>query len=432
MSLLSVKRVCAGSPGAAAYAGNASISTLISAFLYFDVSFMVWVILGPLGPFIGEALHLSGTQKGLITALPLLGGSVCRPLLGWSTERFGGRRTGLAGLLLTLLPLLIGWQVASSFASFCGMGLLLGVAGASFAVALPLASGWFSPERQGIAMGIAGAGNSGTLFATLFAPRLAQMLGWRNVFALAAIPVLIVWCIFFVLAKDAPIARRVKQWREYAALFRVADTGWLCLLYCLTFGGFSGFASYLSIFFHDQYHLTKVQAGDFTTVVVLFGSFLRPVGGFLSDRIGGHRMLLSLLAGAGLALGIVATQPPALAAVCCLAFCMGMLGMGNGAVFQLVPQRFPKEVGIMTGLVGAAGGFGGFLLPSLMGYTRDATGGFVAGLAIVSSAFIAGLFVLFYLGSVWRRRWPAEAAERAGLFSNGIVSDTAAVPYATD
>jgi NNP family nitrate/nitrite transporter-like MFS transporter len=428
VSLISVKRFCASSSGF----GNASISTLVSAFLYFDVSFMVWVILGPLGTFIGEALHLSATQKGLMTSVPLLGGSIWRPLLGWSTDRFGGRRTGLIGMLLTLLPLLIGWRFANKFTSFCTMGLLLGVAGASFAVALPLASGWFPPERQGIAMGIAGAGNSGTLLATLFAPRLAQMLGWRSVFAVAAIPLLLVWCIFFVLAKDAPVPRRVKQWREYAALFKIGDTGWLCLLYCLTFGGFSGFASYLSIFFHDQYHLTKVQAGDFTTVVVLFGSFLRPVGGFLSDSVGGHRMLLRLMACAGLALGIVATQPPAAVAVCCLAFCMGMLGMGNGAVFQLVPQRFPREVCIMTGLVGAAGGFGGFLLPSVMGYTRDMTGGFTVGLVMVSGAFFAGVFVLLYLGSVWRRTWPADAAERAGLLSSGMAPATAAAPYATD
>ncbi len=164
--------------------------TLLSAFLYFDVSFMVWVILGPLGPFIGDAYHLTATQKGLLTAIPLLGGSFFRPILGWSTERFGGRKTGLFGLALSLIPLLIGWQFAHSFSAFLGMGLLLGVAGASFAAALPLASGWYPPEHQGLAMGIAGAGNSGTLLATLFAPRLARAFGWRNVFAMAAVPVI--------------------------------------------------------------------------------------------------------------------------------------------------------------------------------------------------------------------------------------------------
>src|SRR5579872_7415205 len=183
--------------------------TLASAFLYFDVSFMVWVILGPLGPFLGESLKLSASQKGFLTALPLLGGSFFRIILGLMTERIGGRRTGLIGLSLTLVPLLIAWQWASTFGEFLGVGILLGIAGASFAAALPLASGWYPPEYQGLAMGIAGAGNSGTLLATLFAPRLAQALGWRSVFGIAMIPVCLVWLFFVFMAKDAPVRRPV-------------------------------------------------------------------------------------------------------------------------------------------------------------------------------------------------------------------------------
>jgi NNP family nitrate/nitrite transporter-like MFS transporter len=391
------------------------IPTLASALLYFDVSFMVWVILGPLGPFIGEALKLTATQKGLLTAVPLLGGSFCRPILGWSTERFGGRKTGLVGLALTLIPLFIGWKIASTFSAFLALGLLLGIAGASFAAALPLASGWYPPEHQGLAMGIAGAGNSGTLFATLFAPRLAQTFGWHSVFGFAAIPVIAVWTIFFFLAKDAPVARKVKDWADYASVLKIPDTWWFCLLYCLTFGGFSGLVSYLSIFFHDQYHLTKVQSGDLTTFVVIFGSFLRPVGGVLSDRLGGHRMLLVLLSGACLSLGFIATLPPVAVAVGFLALAMAMLGMGNGSVFQLVPQRFADRVGIMTGLVGAAGGFGGFLLPSILGFTKDATGTFSTGFLILGAAFLTGAIALVYLGRIWMRTWPADAVQRAGL-----------------
>jgi MFS transporter, NNP family, nitrate/nitrite transporter len=398
------------------HAGN--IPTLASALLYFDVSFMVWVILGPLGPFIGEALKLSATQKGLLTAVPLLGGSFCRPILGWSTERFGGRITGLTGMALTLIPLFIGWKFASTFPAFLALGLLLGIAGASFAAALPLASGWYPPEHQGLAMGIAGAGNSGTLFSTLLAPRLAQTFGWHNVFAFAALPVMAVWVFFFFLAKDAPVARKVKSWADYASVLKVPDTWWFCLLYCLTFGGFSGLVSYLSIFFHDQYHLTKVQSGDVTTFVVIFGSFLRPVGGVLSDRLGGYRMLLMLLSAACLSLALIATLPPVFVAVGLLAFAMAMLGMGNGSVFQLVPQRFADRVGIMTGLVGAAGGFGGFLLPSLLGSTKDATGSFRAGFLILAGAFLGGAAALFALRKVWIRTWPVEAVERAGLGSS--------------
>jgi NNP family nitrate/nitrite transporter-like MFS transporter len=388
---------------------------------------MVWVILGPLGPFIGEALKLSATQKGLLTAVPLLGGSFCRPILGWSTERFGGRRTGLTGMALTLIPLFIGWKFASTFSAFLALGLLLGIAGASFAAALPLASGWYPPEHQGLAMGIAGAGNSGTLFSTLLAPRLAQTFGWHTVFAFAAIPVIAVWIFFFLFAKDAPVSRKVKRWADYASVLRIPDTWWFCLLYCLTFGGFSGLVSYLAIFFHDQYHLTKVESGDVTTFVVIFGSFLRPVGGVLSDRLGGYRMLLALLSAACVSLGLVATLPPVSLAVGLLALSMAMLGMGNGSVFQLVPQRFADRVGIMTGLVGAAGGFGGFLLPSLLGSTRDATGTFRTGFLILAAVFLAGVVALFSLRKIWLRTWPADAAQRAGLLSSAAAEAPAYV-----
>jgi NNP family nitrate/nitrite transporter-like MFS transporter len=390
---------------------------------------MVWVILGPLGPFVGEALKLSASQKGFLTALPLLGGSFFRLILGACTERFGGRRTALTGMLLTLVPLMLAWKFASSYSNFLELGVLLGIAGASFAAALPLASGWYPPEYQGLAMGIAGAGNSGTLLATLFAPRLAQMLGWRNVFAIAAIPVIAVWITFFLLAKDAPVARKAKTWKDYASVLRVADSAWFCFLYSLTFGGFSGFASYLSIFFRDQYHVSKVTAGDLTTVVVIFGSFLRPIGGMLADRIGGYKMLLVLFSVAVLSLGCIATLPPTAVAAVLFAVLMAMLGMGNGSVFQLVPQRFPDRVGVMTGLVGAAGGFGGFMLPSLMGVLKQSTGTFSTGFAVIAFLFLAGLSALLYLKQVWRRTWPSEAAERAGLLTGVSVPAGA---YATE
>ena len=205
--------------------------TLVASFLYFDVSFMIWVLLGPLGPFIGEALRLTATQKGLLIAVPLLGGSLFRPLLGALADRMGGRRTGLLGLALTLIPLLAGWQFAAKLDHFYALGLLLGIAGASFAVALPLASAWYPPEHQGLAMGVAGAGNSGTLLATLLAPRLAQALGWRSVFGLAMIPVCVVAVLFALLAQDSPNRRPAPRWRDYASVLRKADAGWFCLLY---------------------------------------------------------------------------------------------------------------------------------------------------------------------------------------------------------
>jgi NNP family nitrate/nitrite transporter-like MFS transporter len=389
--------------------------TLASAFLYFDVSFMVWVILGPLGPFLGESLKLTASQKGFLTAVPLLGGSFFRILLGWMTERIGGRRTGLIGLSLTLAPLLAAWRWASSFDQFLGIGLLLGIAGASFAAALPLASGWYPPEYQGLAMGIAGAGNSGTLLATLFAPRIAQAFGWHSVFGFAMIPVCLVWLFFVFLAKDPPGARTVKRWRDYAPIFAQGDTAWFCFVYSITFGGFVGLSSYLSIFYHDQYGLTKVQAGDLTTLVVVFGSFLRPVGGTLSDRIGGIRMLQVLLGGVALCLAALGLLPPVKMAVALLILTMAMLGMGNGAVFQLVPQRFPDRVGILTGIVGAAGGLGGFLLPSLLGTIKERTGSFGLGFALLATVAGCGLVSLLCMRRSWRRSWPRESVLRAGL-----------------
>jgi NNP family nitrate/nitrite transporter-like MFS transporter len=171
--------------------------------------------------------------------------------------------------------------------------------------------------------------------------------------------------------------------------------------------------------------LTGVQAGDLTTIVVLFGSFLRPVGGMLADRIGGYRMLLFLLTGISICLAGVATLPVVTVAAALLIFAMAMLGMGNGAVFQLLPQRFPDRVGIMTGIVGAAGGFGGFLLPSLLGAIKDRAGTFGFGFAIIAACVLSGAAALVYLGRVWRDTWSEESAIRAGLITE--VEETVSV-----
>src|SRR5438045_3757910 len=189
--------------------------SLVAAFLYFDVSFMAWVLLGPLGPFIAETYKLSATQKGLLVALPLLAGSFFRPILGVLGDVMGPRRAGILGLTLTLVPLLLGWHFASRLHSFYLIGFLLGIAGASFAVALPLAGTWYPPEYQGLAMGIAGAGNSGTLLATLFAPMLASVFGWHTVFGLAILPIAATLVTFFLLAQDSPNQPPAKSLRDY-------------------------------------------------------------------------------------------------------------------------------------------------------------------------------------------------------------------------
>jgi len=403
--------------------------TLMAAFLYFDVSFMVWVLLGPLAPFLSQQFHLTAYQKGLLTAIHLLGGALFRPVLGVLGERIGERKTGLLGLTLTLIPLIMGWRFAHAPTHFYFLGLLLGIAGASFAVALPIAGRWYPPEYQGLVMGIAGAGNSGTLIATLFAPRLAQRFGWNTTFALAMLPVVTVLCLFALLAKDSPRRDAPPKWRDYAALLREPDAGWFCFFYSFTFGGFVGLASFLTTFFFDQYGLSNVRAGDITTIVVLAGSFLRPVGGWLSDRIGGYRLLMLLLAGVAVCLAGVGRLPALPLEVVLLFLTMGMLGMGNGAVFQLVPQRFAERVGVLTGLVGAAGGLGGFFLPFVLGMVKQRTGQYSGGLFLFGAAFFLASVILLQLGTRWRANWHENAIERAGIFSyrnlvGGIIGET--------
>ena len=391
--------------------------TLIAALLYFDVSFMTWVLFGPLAPFLRQDLGLSPTQQGLVTAIPLLGGSLFRPLMGMLGDRIGGRRTGMLGMLLTLATLCVGWRFATTPLHLYGLGLMLGIAGASFAVALPLASRWYPPQYQGLAMGIAGAGNSGTLLATLFAPRLAERFGWASTLGMAMLPLLVVFFLFVLMAKDSPKRPTPATLRDYGALLREPDTVSLAFLYSLTFGGFVGFASFLPTFFVEQYQISRVSAGDVTTIVVVSGSLLRPVGGWLSDRFGGYRLLVALLGGFAFCLAVVTSGVTLRPAVALFFVGMGLLGMGNGAVFQLVPQRFPERIGLVTGIVGAAGGLGGFFLPSVLGAIRDSYGTYAPGLALFTVAFVSGTVVLLELGDRWSKRWSATAVRQTGVYS---------------
>ena len=367
--------------------------SLIAALLHFDVSFMVRVLLGALGATIAADLDLTPFEKGLMVAVPPLGGSVFRLILGPLVDRLGARRTGLFSLGLTLVPLAWGWLAAGSYGQVLGLGLLLGIAGASFVVALPLASRWYPPEKQGLAMGIAGAGNSGTLIAALAAPRVAEHVGWHATFGLAAIPVALVWVLFAVLAKEPPPLAAQPE-RSLRSLLAEADARWLCGLYMVTFGGFVGLASYLPVFFVDRFGLTLVAAGGFTALCASAGSFLRPVGGWLADRVGGTRVLgivLGTVAALGLALGLL---PGLAVTVLLLWVALGAFGMGNGAVFQLVGRRFPSRVGAMTGLVGAAGGLGGFLLPFGFGSLQGATGTFALAFFVVAAVAAGGALVV--------------------------------------
>ncbi|MEH7129800.1 nitrate/nitrite transporter [Neobacillus drentensis] len=385
--------------------------SLAASFLYFDVSFMIWVILGALGVYITKDFGLTPSQKGFIVAVPILSGSFFRLVLGVLTDRIGPRKTAISGMLITIIPLVWGWLYGQTLTEIYLIGILLGVAGASFAAALPMASRWYPPHLQGLAMGIAGAGNSGTLFATLFGPRLADQLGWHNVLGLALIPLLFVFILYIILAKDAPSQPAPKAVIEYLKVFKQKDTWYFCLLYSVTFGGFVGLSSFLSIFFVDQYDLSKVRAGDFVTLCVAAGSFFRPVGGFIADKIGGVRLLTFLFIGVALSMFGVSQLPP-LAFVTTLLF-IGMLclGMGNGAVFQLVPKRFQEEIGMITGIVGAAGGVGGFFVPNILGTLKEITGSYGTGFLVYTGIGIVALIVLFIAQMSWRKTWsPTKAS----------------------
>ncbi len=388
--------------------------SLAAALLHFDVSFMAWVLLGALGAYVGADLGLSSTQKGLMVAVPPLGGAAFRLLVGALADRMGIKRTGLTTLALTLVPL--GWAALAggTFPQVLGIGLLLGVAGASFAVALPLAGYWYPPEYRGLALGIAGAGNSGTVIAALAAPRLAEHVGWHATFGLAAIPVGLAWVGFAVLAKEPPrpVVEGPSVKSASLRLLREPDARWLSTFYLVTFGGFVGLTSYLPIFFVDRFGLSKVTAAGYAALCAAAGSFLRPAGGALADRLGGARVLAGVLGAVGVLVAGLALLPGLGATVVLLFVVLGALGAGNGAVFQIVPERFPTRMGAVTGLVGAAGGVGGFLLPFALGSLEGTTGSFAAGFVVLATVAAVAMLTVVRRQRTWRERerWDLEVA----------------------
>jgi NNP family nitrate/nitrite transporter-like MFS transporter len=388
--------------------------TLFAAFFYFDISFMVWVLLGPLGVAIATDLQLSPAQKGLMVATPVLAGALLRVVNGMLVDHLKPKRTGLIGQLLVIAGLLIAWSVGiESFKQVLLLGLVLGVAGSSFAVALPLASRWYPPQYQGTALGIAGAGNSGTALAALFAPAFAIAFGWRNVVGLATLPLLLALVVYLLLAKDSPHNPPPKPLAAHFAPLKSADAWWFMFFYAVSFGGFSGLSSSLTIYFNDQYGLSPVMAGYFTAACVIAGSLVRPFGGALADRVGGIRALTTMYFIAALSLFVVATNlPTALAAAAVFVVAMLALGMANGAVFQLVPQRFRDEIGVMTGLVGMAGGVGGFYLASSLGLARQFTGMYSSGFFIFGGLAVLALVGLTGVKRRWRITWGVVAQAR--------------------
>ncbi|MBB6446581.1 nitrate/nitrite transporter [Bacillus benzoevorans] len=379
--------------------------SLLASFLYFDVSFMIWVLLGALGVFITEDFQLSPAEKGLVVAIPILAGSFFRIIMGVLTDRIGPRPTAIGGMLVTMVPLVWGWLFGNQLSELFFIGILLGVAGASFSAALPMASRWYPPHLQGVAMGIAGAGNSGTVLATLFGPRLAEQIGWHGVMGVALVPLAFVFITYILFAKNPPAQPEPQPMMNYFNVLKQKDTWYFGMLYSVTFGGFIGLTSYLSIFFSEQYGLSKVQAGDFVTLCVIAGSFVRPIGGFISDKVGGQKVLTVLFILLAVFMFGISTLPSLTFVTILLFLGMMCLGMGNGAVFQLVPQRFQKEIGMITGIVGAAGGVGGFFVPNLLGTLKQTTGTYATGFMVYAFIGIVAIIVLMMAQYSWKKTW---------------------------
>lgn len=383
--------------------------TLIAAFLYFDVSFMVWVLLGPLAPIISKDLGLDPAQKGMMVAIPTLAGAVLRIVNGLLSDRIGQKVTGIANQLIVMAGLAFAWHFGiSSYEGTLALGVVLGFAGASFAIALPMAGRWYSGEHQGKAMGIAGMGNSGTVFASLFAALLAKAYGWTNVFGLALIPLAIVFAYFVIFSKDSPDQPAPMPLSAYGKILAEKDAWWFMLFYFVTFGGFVGLSTSLPTYWVDTFKVTPIVAGYCTAACVFAGSMLRPLGGALGDRFGGIKTLTFVYILAALILALIATGPSSLpAALAMFIAALGILGTGNGAVFQLVPQRFRKEIGVMTGLVGFGGGVGGFYLASSLGAIKKATGSMSLGFLIFAGLAVVALLGLTVVKSRWRTTWGA-------------------------
>ncbi len=414
--------------------GQGHFPTLFMAFLYFDMSFMVWTMLGPLSTEIAEALAKGGFvitagQKATLLSLPILSGAILRILLGFGVDKIGAKITALISQAVVIAALttayIMGDHITYNVLLLVALGL--GFAGASFAVALPQAGQWYPPKLQGVVLGIAGAGNIGVVLDFLFAPKLAQYFGWYSVFGVGAAMATLVFVAYLFLAKDAPkevYTPRPKKVKDYLKLLGDKDTWWFNLFYAVSFGGFVGFAGYMKVYLMNTYQAdmssfginvfnepnVKVIAGYFGALTIFAGAVLRPVGGNIADKLGGVKALYFFYGAVALLVALTAlVKLPFYVAILVLFLIMANLGMANGAVFQLVPQRFGKDIGIMTGLVGCAGGLGGTALIKTLGWSKGAFNGYTEGFLIFAAVVVVAIVGLSMVKTRWRTTWGVAA-----------------------
>lgn len=403
--------------------------TLFAAFLYFGFSCCTWVLNGAMAPFISETFHLSPAQKGLMLSVPIIAGALFRFPLGVLSQYIGRKNATLVEMSLIAIAMLLGFFFVQSFHALLAMGVLLGVAGASFGVAMSLGSGSFPPQHKGLAMGIVGAGNVGTAVAVLIAPPLAQWLGWQTVYAVAAVAMVIpMSAVIFLAREPSDVDKHASVRAQLACL--VERDGWaFSLIYAVTFGGFIGFVSFLPSYFHDQFGVAKVQAGQLTMLAAFMGAAMRIVGGWLADRFGGVNTLTGVLVSvtAGLACCALSTGSLPVTTILFIA-CFAALGAGNGAVYQLVPLRWPLTTAIAGSMIGELGALGGGLVPSLMGMGRQYLGSYAWGFAFFAGCAVVALLVLRTLQVRWTSSWVGAGGRARGAAPATVPEQRAAMP----
>lgn len=430
--------------------------SLLACFLYFDTGFTVWVMYGPLAQSISQDLGLTPSQKAFLTAVPILSAALLRVTFGNLFQTLDGRRLSLIGILLSAIPpvVLLLMPGTPSLPLLLVLGVLLGVGGASFAVALPMAGSGYPPKIQGLVLGLCAAGNIGAVVNGSLFPGLAEHVGWQRAVG-AALPLLgIAAGAMLLLGRDhAPKSGSVTRAAgafgfsivalmglvllihaglfglggktgmllmpvigaviviavlpaRYRAVFAERDARVLMLVYAITFGGFVGMSSFVSPLLIDLYGISMVEAGGWMAALAFTGAMIRPIGGLIADRISGVRALVVLLAGiAACDLAMALLQPAQSLAMVLLFAMYACFGLGNGATFQLVARRWPTQGGLMSGVIGAAGGIGGFYLPMVLGTARESLGNYWFGFAVFGAiAAITWLIVV-----ALRKQWLAWA-----------------------
>jgi len=379
----------------------------------FTACFFAWSMFGPLGPTLQDHLGLSDFQLAFMVAIPVVLGSVMRIPLGILTDRFGGRLVFTALMVYSVIPLVLLALLHDSFAEVVVLGFLLGVTGASFAVGVPFVNRWYSAARQGFALGVYGMGMGGTVIAALTAPKMAKHWSLAAPFWIAAGLTAAMAVIFWVFARDAPRPDPAPagpiSFVAPLEVFKRSPRAWaLTLFYFLSFGGFVAMFLYLPKLLTGVHHLTKTDAGYRAAGFALLAVVARPIGGWLSDRIGAERVLrVCFVATTALAVMLaVSYRHMVPLTIACLAMAVA-LGLGTGAVFRLVAAWFPTEVGAVTGVVGAAGGLGGFFPPLVMAVVKDASGSYFLGFFLLAAMGVLCLLVLAGLGE--REPQPAAA-----------------------